>query len=167
MAGKNGEVADENGLVVYGMAEAREIAQFVDWTGSGCLVQSANLAECVTLQRRNGSNPKASCMTLEKSCSHNIVRAKRSLTTRLYNICTRRKFENSSIWSKKVINCLGKSFTYCTAQKPRQNQSISYKGQSICYKKYCSSYFWRRSWTSCLLLIMVYYKKDPLIIYNI
>jgi hypothetical protein len=45
-----------------------------------------------------------------------IVHAKRSLTTRLFNLSTRCKFENSSTLSQKVINYLGKCFTYCIAQ---------------------------------------------------
>ena len=45
-----------------------------------------------------------------------IVHAKRSLTTRLYNLSSRCKFPSSSTLSQKVINYLGKCFTYCIAQ---------------------------------------------------
>lgn len=45
-----------------------------------------------------------------------IIHAKRSLITRLYNLSTRCKFPNSSTLCQKVINYLGKCFTYCMAQ---------------------------------------------------
>lgn len=45
-----------------------------------------------------------------------IVHAKRSLTTRLYNLSSRCKFPNSSTLSQKVINYLAKCFSYCIAQ---------------------------------------------------
>ena len=45
-----------------------------------------------------------------------IVHAKRSLTTRLYNLSSRCKFQNCSSLSQKVINYLGKCFSYCIAQ---------------------------------------------------
>lgn len=45
-----------------------------------------------------------------------IVHAKRSLTSRMYNLSTRCKFQNSSTLSQKVINYLGKCFSYCIAQ---------------------------------------------------
>ncbi len=45
-----------------------------------------------------------------------IVHAKRSLTTRLYNLSSRCKFPNSSTLSQKVINNLAKRFSYCIAQ---------------------------------------------------
>ena len=45
-----------------------------------------------------------------------IVHAKRSLTTRLYNLSSRCKFKNCSSLSQKVINYLGKCFSYCIAQ---------------------------------------------------
>ena len=45
-----------------------------------------------------------------------IVHAKRSLTTRLYNLSQRGKFVNSSTLSQKVINYLVKCFTYSVSQ---------------------------------------------------
>ena len=45
-----------------------------------------------------------------------IVHAKRSLTTRLYNLAQRGKFTNSSALSQKVINYLVKCFSYCVTQ---------------------------------------------------
>ena len=44
------------------------------------------------------------------------VHAKRSLTTRLYNLAQRGKFTNSSALSQKVINYLVKCFSYCVTQ---------------------------------------------------
>ena len=45
-----------------------------------------------------------------------IVHAKKSLTTRLYNLAQRGKFTNSSALSQKVINYLVKCFSYCVTQ---------------------------------------------------
>ena len=45
-----------------------------------------------------------------------IVHAKRSLTTRLYNLSSKCKYQNSSVLSQKVINYLAKCFSYCIAQ---------------------------------------------------
>ena len=45
-----------------------------------------------------------------------IVHAKRSLTTRLYNLASRSSFPNSSPLSQKVINYLTKCFSYAIAQ---------------------------------------------------
>ena len=45
-----------------------------------------------------------------------IVHAKRSLTTRLYNLSQRGEFVNSSTLSQKVINYLVKCFTYSMSQ---------------------------------------------------
>ena len=45
-----------------------------------------------------------------------IVHAKRSLTTRLYNLSQRGKFVNSSTLSQKVINYLVKCFAYSVSQ---------------------------------------------------
>ena len=46
-----------------------------------------------------------------------IVHPKRWLTTRLYNLSSRYKYQNSSVLSQKVINYLAKCFPYCIAQK--------------------------------------------------
>ena len=45
-----------------------------------------------------------------------IVHAKRSLTTRLYNLAQRGKFTNSSVLSQRVISYLVKCFSYCVSQ---------------------------------------------------
>ncbi|CAB3997189.1 Hypothetical predicted protein, partial [Paramuricea clavata] len=45
-----------------------------------------------------------------------ITHAKRSLTTKLYNISQGNKFKDSSPLSQKVINYLEKCFSYCVAQ---------------------------------------------------
>ena len=45
-----------------------------------------------------------------------ITHAKRSLTTKLYNISQGNKFKDSSPLSQKVINYLAKCFSYCVAQ---------------------------------------------------
>ena len=45
-----------------------------------------------------------------------IVHAKRSLTTRLYNLSSTCKYQNSFVPSQKVINYLAKCFSYCIAQ---------------------------------------------------
>ena len=44
------------------------------------------------------------------------VHAKRSRTTRFYNLSSRCKFKNCSLQSQKVINYLEKCFSYCIAQ---------------------------------------------------
>ena len=45
-----------------------------------------------------------------------VIHAKRSLTTRLYNLSSRCPFPDSSTLSQKVINFLAKCFSYCIAQ---------------------------------------------------
>ena len=45
-----------------------------------------------------------------------IVHAKRSLTTRLYNLAQTGKFTNSSVLSQRVISYLVKCFSYCVSQ---------------------------------------------------
>ena len=45
-----------------------------------------------------------------------IIHAKRSLATRLHNLSSSSKFQDSSVLSQKVINYLTKCFSYCIAQ---------------------------------------------------
>jgi hypothetical protein len=82
-----------------------------------------------------------------------IVHAKRSLISRLYNISLRSKFENSSALSQKVINYLGKCFTYSVAQNRDVNNLKSAIKNIVPHAfgdhKGCCS-----SWCG--------YKKDPL-----
>jgi predicted RNA binding protein with dsRBD fold (UPF0201 family) len=82
-----------------------------------------------------------------------IVHAKRSLISRLYNISPRSKFENSSALSQKVINYLGKCFTYSVAQNRDVNNLKSAIKNIVPHAfgdhKGCCS-----SWCG--------YKKDPL-----
>ena len=55
-----------------------------------------------------------------------VVHTKRSLTTRLYNLSQRGKFQNSSVLSQEVINYLVKCFSYGIAQNkgnPKKIQS--------------------------------------------
>lgn len=82
-----------------------------------------------------------------------IVHAKRSLTTRLYNIATRCKFENSSTLSQKVINYLGKCFTYSVAQN-RDKASLKSAIKNIVPHAFGDHHGCCSSWCG--------YKKDPL-----
>lgn len=66
-----------------------------------------------------------------------IVHAKRSLTTRLYNLAQRGKFTNSSVLSQRVISYLVKCFSYCVFSK--QRKSI---GSSESTEKHCTTCFW-------------------------
>ena len=67
-----------------------------------------------------------------------IVHAKRSLTTRLYNLSSKCKYQNSSVLSQKVINYLAKCFSYCIAQNSDRD-SLKKKSSKMCY----SSCIWR------------------------
>ena len=67
-----------------------------------------------------------------------IVQAKRSLTTRLYNLSQRGKFVNSSTLSQKVINYLVKCFAYSVSQN--KGKSIS---PSKILKKDSTTFIWR------------------------
>ena len=76
-----------------------------------------------------------------------MVHAKRSLTTRLYNISTRCKFKNSSTLSQKVIN--GACFTYCIEQN-RDKASLTSAIKNIIPHAFgdhngcCSSWYGRK-----------------------
>ena len=52
-----------------------------------------------------------------------ITHAKRSLTTRLYNISQHNKFTDCSPLTQKVINYLAKCFSYTVLQKTNEIQS--------------------------------------------
>ena len=60
-----------------------------------------------------------------------IVHAKRSLTTRLYNLSQRGKFINLSTLSQKVINYLVKCFTYCVSQNNGHPSALQKSLKSI------------------------------------
>ena len=62
-----------------------------------------------------------------------IVHAKRSLTTRLYNLSQHGKFVNSSTLSQKVINYLVKCFAY----------SVSQNSPSKILEKHSTTFIWR------------------------
>ena len=60
-----------------------------------------------------------------------FIHTKRSLSTRLYNLSQRQKFDNSSILSQKVINYLVKCFSYCVHQNRNCPQELSREIKSI------------------------------------
>ena len=76
-----------------------------------------------------------------------ITHAKRSLTTRLYNISQHNKFTDCSPLTQKVINYLAKCFSYCVAQnkgnpvelKKSLSQIIphSFRDHSCCNSSWC------------------------------
>ena len=54
-----------------------------------------------------------------------IIHIKRSLSTRLYNLSQRAKFQNCSVLSQKVINYLLKCFSYCVNQNKNDTSALS------------------------------------------
>ena len=62
-----------------------------------------------------------------------FIHTKRSLSTRLYNISHRQKFDNSSILSQKVINYLVKSLSYCIHQHRNQPRELSREIKTILF----------------------------------
>lgn len=60
-----------------------------------------------------------------------VVHAKRSLNSRLYNLKDRFKSSNCSILSQKVINYLTKCFSYCVSQHAGDSKSLKQGLKSI------------------------------------
>ena len=82
-----------------------------------------------------------------------IVHAKRSLTTRLYNLSQRGKFVNSSTLSQKVINYLVKCFTYCVSQNKGYPSALQKSLKSILPHSFGNHENCNESWCGA--------KKDP------
>jgi len=78
-----------------------------------------------------------------------VVHAKRSLTTRLYNLSQRGKFLNSSTLSQKVINYLVKCFSYSISQNKGNPSALQKSLKSIvphsfgnhenCHESWCGA----------------------------
>ena len=60
-----------------------------------------------------------------------VVHAKRSLNSRLFNLKDRFKSSNCSILSQKVINYLTKCFSYCVSQHAGDSKSLKQGLKSI------------------------------------
>lgn len=60
-----------------------------------------------------------------------IVHAKRSLSTRLYNLAQRKKFANSSVLSQRVVSYLVKCFSYCITQNKGNPSALQKELKSI------------------------------------
>lgn len=82
-----------------------------------------------------------------------IVHAKRSLTTWLYNLSQRGKFVNSSTLSQNVINYLVKCFTYSVSQNKGNPSALQKSLQSILPHSYGNHKNCNESWCGA--------KKDP------
>ena len=83
-----------------------------------------------------------------------IVHAKRSLTTRLYNLSQRGKFVNSSTLSQKVINYLVKCFTYSMSQNKGNPSALQKSLKSILPHSFGDHKNCNDSWCGA--------KKDPI-----
>ena len=60
-----------------------------------------------------------------------IVHAKRSPSTRLYNLAQRGKFANSSVLSQRVVSYLVKCFSYCITQNKGNPSALQKELKSI------------------------------------
>ena len=83
-----------------------------------------------------------------------IVHAKRSLTTRLYNLSQRGKFVNSSTLSRKVINYSVKCFTYSVSQNKGNPSALQKSLKSILPHSFGNHKNCNESWCGA--------KKDPI-----
>jgi hypothetical protein len=82
-----------------------------------------------------------------------IIHAKRSLATRLHNLSSSRKFQDSSVLSQKVINYLTKCFSYCIAQNSNAD-NLKLALNSLCLMLLIGEHqLCNDSWCG--------YKKDP------
>jgi len=86
--------------------------------------------------------------------STDIVYAKRSLTTRLYNLSQRGKFANSSTLSQKVINYLVKCFAYSVSQNKGTPTALQKSLKSILPHSFGHHKNCNESWCGA--------KKDPI-----
>ena len=86
--------------------------------------------------------------------STDIVYAKRSLTTRLYNLSQRGKFANSSTLSQKVINYLVKCFTYSMCQNKGNPTALQKPLKSVLPHSFVDHKNCNESWCGA--------KKDPI-----
>ena len=83
-----------------------------------------------------------------------IVHAKRSLTTRLYNLSQRGKFVNSSTLSQKVINYLVKCFAYSVSQNKGNPSALQKSLKCILPHSFGNHENCNESWCGA--------KKDPI-----
>lgn len=83
-----------------------------------------------------------------------IVHAKRSLSTRLYNLAQRGKFANSSVLSQRVVSYLVKCFSYCITQNKGNPSALQKELKSIVPHAFGDHECCNESWCRA--------KQDPL-----
>ena len=85
-----------------------------------------------------------------------IVHAKRSLSTRLYNLAQRGKFANSSVLSQRVVTCsyLVKCFSYCITQNKGNPSALQKELKTIVPHTFGDHECCNESWCRA--------KQDPL-----